>query len=123
MKEAERYRVLPIDDRSLERLDPSVAGRPDLMAGRKSLTVYEGMTGMAENAFINVKCGRRRGRRGDQRQHGIQGPREQVHRQDRQGVHRGQVSRVESGPGTSVRPFFVVTAAIELGAGLLEMGI
>jgi arylsulfatase len=55
MKEAERYRVLPIDDRSLERLDPEIAGRPDLMAGRKSLTVYEGMTGMAENAFINVK--------------------------------------------------------------------
>ncbi len=25
------------------------------MAGRKSLTVYEGMTGMMENAFINVK--------------------------------------------------------------------
>jgi arylsulfatase len=55
MKEAERYRVLPIDDRSIERLDPAIAGRPDLMAGRKSLTVYEGMTGMAENAFINVK--------------------------------------------------------------------
>ena len=55
MKEAERYRVLPIDDRSLERLDPNLAGRPDLMAGRKSLTVYEGMTGMMENAFINVK--------------------------------------------------------------------
>ncbi len=32
-----------------------MAGRPDLMAGRKSLTVYEGMTGMMENAFINVK--------------------------------------------------------------------
>ena len=55
MKEAERYRALPIDDRSIERLDPAAAGRPDLMAGRKSLTVYEGMTGMAENAFINVK--------------------------------------------------------------------
>ena len=25
------------------------------MAGRTSLTVYEGMTGMMENAFINVK--------------------------------------------------------------------
>jgi arylsulfatase len=25
------------------------------MAGRKTLTVYEGMTGMMENAFINVK--------------------------------------------------------------------
>jgi arylsulfatase len=55
MKEAERYRVLPIDDRSIERFDPAVAGRPDLMGGRKTLTVYEGMTGMAENAFINVK--------------------------------------------------------------------
>jgi arylsulfatase len=55
MKEAERYRVLPIDDRVIERFDPASAGRPDLMAGRKSLTVYEGMTGMAENAFINVK--------------------------------------------------------------------
>ena len=32
-----------------------MAGRPDLMAGRNSLTVYEGMTGMMENAFINVK--------------------------------------------------------------------
>ncbi len=55
MKEAERYRVLPLDDRGLERFDPAMAGRPDLMAGRKSLTVYEGMTGMMENAFINVK--------------------------------------------------------------------
>ena len=55
MKEAERYRVLPIDDRGLERFDPAMAGRPDLMAGRRSLTVYEGMTGMMENAFINVK--------------------------------------------------------------------
>ncbi|MDF2460376.1 MAG: sulfatase atsD, partial [Nitrospira sp.] len=55
MKEAEKYRVLPIDDRSLERFDPAMAGRPDLMAGRKSLTVYSGMTGMMENAFINVK--------------------------------------------------------------------
>ena len=55
MKEAEKYRVLPIDDRSIERLDAATAGRPDLMAGRKSLTLYEGMTGMAENAFINVK--------------------------------------------------------------------
>ncbi len=55
MKEAEKYRALPIDDRSLERFDPAMAGRPDLMAGRKTLTVYEGMTGMMENAFINVK--------------------------------------------------------------------
>ncbi len=55
LKEAAKYNVLPIDDRSLERLDPRVAGRPDLMGGRTSLTVYQGMTGMGENAFINVK--------------------------------------------------------------------
>jgi arylsulfatase A-like enzyme len=55
MREAERYRVLPIDDRVLVRFDPAAAGRPDLMAGRKTLTVYPGMTGMMENAFINVK--------------------------------------------------------------------
>jgi arylsulfatase A-like enzyme len=55
MKEAKLHRVLPIDDRGIERFDPALAGRPDLMAGRKSLTVYEGMTGMMENAFINVK--------------------------------------------------------------------
>jgi len=47
--------VLPIDDRSIERLNAAVAGRPDLMSGRTSLTVYPGMSGMTENAFINVK--------------------------------------------------------------------
>jgi len=55
MKEAEKYNVLPIDDRGIERFNPAIAGRPDLMGGRTSLTVYEGMTGMMENAFINVK--------------------------------------------------------------------
>jgi len=55
LKEAVKYRVLPIDDRTIERLNAAVAGRPDLMGDRTSLTVYEGMTGMAENAFINTK--------------------------------------------------------------------
>ena len=53
--EAVKYDVFPIDDRSLERLVPALAGRPDLMAGRKLLTLYEGMAGIGENAFINVK--------------------------------------------------------------------
>ncbi|HEX5703578.1 MAG TPA: arylsulfatase [Pyrinomonadaceae bacterium] len=53
--EAEKNRVLPIDDRGIERLIPNVAGRPDLMNGRQSLTVYEGMHGMSENVFINAK--------------------------------------------------------------------
>jgi arylsulfatase len=55
MKEAVKYKVLPIDDRSIERLNPKLAGRPDLMGDRTSLTLYAGMTGMSENAFINVK--------------------------------------------------------------------
>lgn len=55
LKEAERNHVLPIDDRRSERFNPTIAGRPDLLNGRKSLTVYPGMTGMMENAFINVK--------------------------------------------------------------------
>jgi hypothetical protein len=54
-KEAARNHVLPIDDRRSERFDAAIAGRPDLMGDRTSLTVYPGMTGMAENAFINVK--------------------------------------------------------------------
>jgi len=54
-REAIRNHVFPIDDRRSERFDPEIAGRPDLLDGRKSLTVYPGMTGMLENAFINVK--------------------------------------------------------------------
>jgi arylsulfatase len=55
LKEAVKYNVLPIDDRSIERLNPRIAGRPDLMGDRTSLTLHAGMTGMSENAFINVK--------------------------------------------------------------------
>jgi arylsulfatase len=55
IREAIRNSVLPIDDRRVERFNPVIAGRPDLLGGRKSLTVYPGMTGMMENAFINVK--------------------------------------------------------------------
>lgn len=55
MEEAVHYNVLPIDDRSIERFDPVIAGRPDLMNGRTSLTLYEGAKGIPENAFINIK--------------------------------------------------------------------
>jgi arylsulfatase len=55
LKEAVKYSVLPLDDRTLERLNAGLVGRPDLMAGRTSLTVYNGMIGMSENVFINVK--------------------------------------------------------------------
>ena len=55
LSEAVKYSVLPLDDRTLERLNAALVGRPDLMAGRTSLTVYQGMVGMSENVFINVK--------------------------------------------------------------------
>jgi arylsulfatase len=53
--EAQKYNVLPLDDRVFERALAEAVGRPDLMAGRTSLTLGEGMTGMMENVFINVK--------------------------------------------------------------------
>jgi arylsulfatase len=55
LAEASRYHVLPIDDRVFERLDAASVGRPDLMGGRTSMTLAEGMTGMMESVFINVK--------------------------------------------------------------------
>ena len=55
MRDASKYRVLPIDDRLLERLVAKTAGRPDLMGDRTSLTLSEGMGGMSENVFLNLK--------------------------------------------------------------------
>lgn len=55
LKEARKYGVLPMDDRFFERLDPAAVGRPDLMGPRTSMTLAEGMTGMMEGVFINVK--------------------------------------------------------------------
>lgn len=55
MTEAKAHHVLPVDDRMFERALASAVGRPDLMEGRTSLTLGEGMTGMMENVFINTK--------------------------------------------------------------------
>lgn len=55
MSEAKKNHVLPLDDRTAERFVPSIAGRPDIMAGRKSMSLSEGMIGMSENTFIDVK--------------------------------------------------------------------
>ena len=54
LKEAVKYNVLPIDDRMVERFNPELAGRPDLMGTRTSLTLYDGMS-IAEMAGINTK--------------------------------------------------------------------
>src|SRR5207245_9715935 len=55
MKVAEQYHMLPIDDRRSERFNAAIAGRPDLIGDRTSLTVYQDMNGITENAFINIK--------------------------------------------------------------------
>lgn len=55
LKEAVKYNVTPLDDRVFERLNGELVGRPDLMGGRTSITVAEGMSGMMESTFVNVK--------------------------------------------------------------------
>lgn len=55
MSEAKKNHALPIDDRLFERIIASNVGRPDIMAGRTSLTLAHGMAGMSENTFINIK--------------------------------------------------------------------
>ena len=54
-REALANNVYPLDDRRYERFDPAQAGRPDLMGSRTSLTLADGMDGMLENTFINIK--------------------------------------------------------------------
>jgi arylsulfatase len=53
--EAVKYNVLPLDDRTAERFNPELAGRPDLMAGRKSLRLDGTARRISENAAPNIK--------------------------------------------------------------------
>ncbi len=53
--EAARYNVFPLDDRKIERLNSELAGRPDPLRGRASMTFYPGMIHLMENAVVNVK--------------------------------------------------------------------
>jgi len=54
-KEAIANNVFPLDDRVFERFNAEIAGRPDLMGDRKSLTLANGMVGLLENTSINEK--------------------------------------------------------------------
>src|SRR5262249_60671173 len=51
--EAAKYHVLPLDDRFIERADPSL--RPSLIAGRTNFTYYPGATRIPESSSPNVK--------------------------------------------------------------------
>ena len=52
--EAVKYNVLPLDDRRIERFNPDLAGRPQLIRGSSQL-LFPGMKRLAENCVINVK--------------------------------------------------------------------
>ncbi len=54
-KEAIANNVYPLDDRLYERFNAAIAGRPDLMGDRTSLTLAQGMEGILENTFLNIK--------------------------------------------------------------------
>ena len=52
--EATKYQVLPMDDRTGERLNPDIAGRPTLIRGT-SQTFYSGMGRLSENSVVSIK--------------------------------------------------------------------
>ena len=52
--QAARFNVLPMDIRSAERMNPEIAGRPQLVVS-DSQTFYPGMRRMSENSTINIK--------------------------------------------------------------------
>ncbi len=55
MEEAEKYHVLPIDDRLLERTNAALVGRPTLMEGRTKMELHEGMKAMGVDVFIDLR--------------------------------------------------------------------
>jgi arylsulfatase len=55
MTEAEKFHVLPLDDRLLERTNAALMGRPTVMGERKSVTYGEGMKGMGVDVFIDLR--------------------------------------------------------------------
>src|SRR5512136_2739618 len=52
--EATRYKVLPLDDRMLEKMNPDTAGRPVLIKGKTQL-LFGGMGHLSENCILNLK--------------------------------------------------------------------
>jgi arylsulfatase len=54
MIEAVKYNVLPLDDRMIERANPDVAGRPQLVRGNRQV-LFGGMGRLTENSIVNYK--------------------------------------------------------------------
>src|SRR6185295_3347988 len=54
LEEARKYNVLPLDDRRIERFNPELAGRPELIKGNSQL-LFGGMRRLSENSVINLK--------------------------------------------------------------------
>ncbi len=54
MIEATRYKVLPLDDRMMEKMNPDTAGRPILVKGETQL-LFEGMGRLLENCVLSIK--------------------------------------------------------------------
>ena len=52
--EAARYNVLPLDDRRVERFNPDLAGRPQLVRGNSQL-LFGGMARLSENSILVLK--------------------------------------------------------------------
>ncbi len=52
--EATRYKVLPLDDRMMEKINPDTAGRPVLVRGKTQL-LFGGMGRLSENCVLNLK--------------------------------------------------------------------
>ena len=52
--EAVKYNVLPMDDRMMERANPELAGRPQLVRGNRQL-LFGGMGRLTENSIVNYK--------------------------------------------------------------------
>jgi arylsulfatase len=52
--EATRYKVLPLDDRMMEKFNPDTAGRPVLIRGKTQL-LFGGMGRLSENCVLNIK--------------------------------------------------------------------
>ena len=52
--QAARFNVLPLDDRVVERLNPDMAKRPQLIHG-DSQTLFDGMIGLQEKCMLNLK--------------------------------------------------------------------